>query len=550
MMFNRAFSTQNATISKHSKLLTRINNTHIQNKRSLYLTTTNRFNYLNQNKNLSTTGIKTLPYFEQKKYLNLFSKNSNPNNIPNPPPPPPPQPQEDPKAKKPKSNILRNVLVATILALTALLVLQPYNPFPSIVSKELRQALWAERKHDYLKALTHYINALSNFEQGEHKVNKLSDEYTGIELKIMEMYLNLQMHKEASLVLLELCYRYYNYLNDSLRNDKKVNFETISRLYCRDLRTVIKFIDIQLQNQNTGMDINSTIKLLEAHLKLAESEVFMKDMEIPTNLLKDALQSQVAATEGSENNMKMTPKFVNMITDENLSMDSKGFLFIDLNSNRKSFIFEPMKDEIFIAKDLLDTLYLQKNDFNKAIVNKRTTLAMMSAANCEPGMLMMTQANLGTVYYMRLQQLREDYKFFKEHPDKFKEVLIDQENFDDKYNMFMSNMEQNINILIENTKECYNGILLFSNDNKKKLKYNLKDNYIDTKIGETISLCKYGMAVLNMNIYKEDSDANVDLHYCKRLLNDAKVLASDIGFIDILKQIDIESELVDNLLSN
>ncbi|XBW37234.1 hypothetical protein QEN19_002817 [Hanseniaspora menglaensis] len=485
----------------------------------------------------------------QRRYLNLFSETSKSNEV-NMPPPQQQGKQEDGTEKTSKSKVLRNVLLILALALTILVVLQPHNPFPSVVSKELRKGLWAERKHDYLKALTHYINALANYEQGEHKVNKLSDEYTGIELKIMEMYLNLNMYKEASMVLLELCYRYYNYLNDVTRNDQKVNFNTISRLYCRDLRAIIKFVDIQMQYENTGMSIDSIIKLLEGHLKLAESEVFTKDMEIPTNLLNDALKLQAVAVKEGDKGYKVIPRFENMITDDVLNTDSKGFLTIDLNSNRKSFIFEPFKDEIFIAKDLLDTLYLQKNDFGKAIVNKRTTLVMMASANCEPGMLMMTQANLGTVYYMRLQQLREEYNFFKANPNKFKEVLIDSNNFEEQYEKFLNNLEKNINIMIENTKECYNGIISISNDTKKKLKYNLKDNYIDSKIGEAISLSKYGMAVLNMNIFKEDLQSNVDLHYCKRLLNDSKALAAEIGFNDILKQIDVETKLVDNLLNN
>lgn len=541
-MLHRAFIVKEGIALKNVGLLKSIQKTSSHNNVSIALFATSTFKQANSNKRFPLQN-KLGPYVWQKRYLNLFNESNKSRNIPQPN-------SQDAKGKLPKSKVLRNVLFTTFIILGVLLILKPYNPFPSVVSKELRKGLWAERKHDYLKALTHYINALNNFEQGEHKVNKLSDEYTGIELKIMEMYLNLHMYKESSMVLLELCYRYYNFLNEAISKDQKVNFNTISRLYCRDLRTIIKFIDIQLQHQHAGMNISSFVRLLEAHLKLAEREVFMKDMTIPSSLLKEAIQQQAITKEGSTENLKIIPAFVNMVNDENLNMDSKGFLTIDLNSNRKSFIFEPFKDEIFIAKDLLDTLYLQQNDFKKAIVNKRTTLIMMAAANCEPGMLMMTQANLGTVYYMRLQQLREEYRFFKEQPAKFKEVLQDQDQFDEEYKHFMKNLEENISILVNNTKECYNGILGFSNDNKKKLKYNLKDNYIDTKIGESISLSKYGLAVLNMNIYKEDANSDVDLHYCKRLLNDSKNLASDIGFNDILPQIDIERELVDGLLSS
>ena len=239
-----------------------------------------------------------------------------------------------------------------------------------------------------------------------------------------------------------------------------------------------------------------------------------------------------------------------MITDDHLSTDDNGFLNINLNNHRTSFVFEPFKDELFVAKDLLDALYYQKNDFNKAIGNKRMTLSMMVAANSEPGMLMMTQANLGTTYYMRLQQLREEYKYFKENPDKFKEIFLTEENLEDKTKLFMDHLEKNMKVLVENVKTCYNGVLNFTNDTKKKIKYNIKDNYIDSKIAESIVLSKYGLAVLNMNIYEHEENSQVDLQSCKRLLMDAKNLSKELGNADLLLPIETEMKNLEELDNN
>ncbi|KAL6949526.1 hypothetical protein ACO0OE_001619 [Hanseniaspora uvarum] len=498
-------------------------------------------NHLLRNKGFNQQNKKFINIINNKRLLNQFTNASNngANNAT--------QPLNENTSNEhgKKSTVLRNVLMIVILGLTALIVIQPYNPFPSPVAKELRKALWAERKQDYLKSIGHYINALSIYDQGEIKSNKLSDEYTGIELKIMEMYLQLNMYKEASMVLLELSYRYYNYLNDAILENKKVNYSLLSKLYCRDLRCVIKFVDIQFQHQNVGMNPDSLIRLLQAHLRLADSEVFAKDMTIARELIEESLKNKQNPLE-----FPIYPSFENMIIDENLSTDKNGFLNINLNNHATSFVFEPFKDELFVAKDLLDALYFQKNDFNKAINNKRMTLTMMAAANSEPGMLMMTQANLGTTYYMRLQQLREEYKYFKENPDKLKEIFLSQDNYDNNSKLFMDHLEQNMDALVENVKTCYNGVLNFTNDTKKKIKYNIKDNYIDSKIAESIVLSKYGLAVLNMNIYEFEENSQVDLQYCKRLLMDAKNLSNELGNADLLTPITTEMKILEELNNN
>lgn len=70
---------------------------------------------------------------------------------------------------------------------------QPWNPYSTDVSKELRKGLWEERdgKDDYLNALKHYQLALKQ-SQAEG-MDQLSLKYTGIVLKIAEMYEHLNM---------------------------------------------------------------------------------------------------------------------------------------------------------------------------------------------------------------------------------------------------------------------------------------------------------------------------------------------------------------------
>lgn len=71
---------------------------------------------------------------------------------------------------------------------------QPWNPYSNEVSKELRKGLWEERdgKEDYLNALKYYQNAIKIAREDE-KMDQLSLKYTGMILKIAEMYQNLNM---------------------------------------------------------------------------------------------------------------------------------------------------------------------------------------------------------------------------------------------------------------------------------------------------------------------------------------------------------------------
>ena len=114
----------------------------------------------------------------------------------------------------------------------------------------------------------------------------------------------------------------------------------------------------------------------------------------------------------------------------------------------------------------------------------------------------------------------------------------------------MEHLEKNMKVLVENVKTCYNGVLNFTNDTKKKIKYNIKDNYIDSKIAESIVLSKYGLAVLNMNIYEHEENSQVDLQSCKRLLMDAKNLSKELGNADLLLPIETEMKILEELDNN
>lgn len=100
--------------------------------------------------------------------------------------------------RKRQSDILGKIVRYGALTLVGgsllMYVWQPWNPYSKEVSKELRKGLWEERdsKEDYLQALQHYITAMQ-VAKDEEGMDQLSLQYTGIVLKVAEMYQNLKM---------------------------------------------------------------------------------------------------------------------------------------------------------------------------------------------------------------------------------------------------------------------------------------------------------------------------------------------------------------------
>lgn len=100
--------------------------------------------------------------------------------------------QENTKKTKINDRIGKYLQIGVLTLVSGSLLMyywQPWNPYSTAVSKDLRKGLWEERDgtNDYLKALKHYQDALQTI-RTEGIVPQLSLKYTGIVLKLGEMY--------------------------------------------------------------------------------------------------------------------------------------------------------------------------------------------------------------------------------------------------------------------------------------------------------------------------------------------------------------------------
>lgn len=98
---------------------------------------------------------------------------------------------------------------------------QPWNPYSNEVSKELRKGLWEERdgNEDYLNALKYYLKAMKVAKENEH-MDQLSMQYTGIVLKVAEMYQNLKMTDNLTATYYNLStFIFENLIHGTIKDD-------------------------------------------------------------------------------------------------------------------------------------------------------------------------------------------------------------------------------------------------------------------------------------------------------------------------------------------
>ncbi|OWB75110.1 hypothetical protein B5S31_g4965 [[Candida] boidinii] len=105
--------------------------------------------------------------------------------------------QEEIKRKGTKfGKYLQYSVLGLIGVFSLLAIFQPWHSYSDDTAKSLRKGLWAEsdKENDYMKALQNYQEALKQCK--EEGMNQLDPRYTGIVLKIGEMYEKLQMYDE------------------------------------------------------------------------------------------------------------------------------------------------------------------------------------------------------------------------------------------------------------------------------------------------------------------------------------------------------------------
>ncbi|CAI5137738.1 ANL_HP_G0117790.mRNA.1.CDS.1 [Saccharomyces cerevisiae] len=169
--------------------------------------------------------------------------------------------------------------IVSFIAFNIWWVYWPHHTFPKPVAKILRKGLHSEIKKEganYQKSLEYYLEALE--ECKAENVDLLSDEYTGIEIKIGEMYEKLHMYNDATALYGDMLKKFYNELSKTTDKSTKRKFFLLKR----DLQILVRFNEI-----NKDSETNATLLIM--HLLLAQREFLENSPEFKNVLSKSEL---------------------------------------------------------------------------------------------------------------------------------------------------------------------------------------------------------------------------------------------------------------------
>lgn len=398
--------------------------------------------------------------------------------------------------------------------------------YDSIVSQHLKDGVWNESNrgnYNYSEALKYYLKALDEMPS---QVDKLSDSYTRIELKVAEMLEKLNMFERSKDVYNEILTRFYTRLNDreeSSRNGMTVNER--AELIRKDLRILIKSLEL-------NQDIDLGKKTLLAHLLLTQEEVLVKSPELKEFFDKKEERTKNLINKGQSMQLEEFPTFVN---EENIILDEsndKGVMILNMEKNSSGW--EPFKEELFVARDLYTAYCLSSKDVTSALSCKMTTVEWMVMADMPPGQILLAQANLGSLFYLQAEKLEADIDQInlktQENPDLLK---------DEKIIKVLRILNKNKRNCLKMTERCYDSIINFFHTNQR-LRYHMKDQ-LDSSIPQSIALSTYGKAIMLLH------DGLIPK--AEGLLRDSMSLAKEADFKELIGEAQRELQRLGSLKS-
>ncbi|KAF3992150.1 hypothetical protein FT663_01285 [Candidozyma haemuli var. vulneris] len=384
----------------------------------------------------------------------------------------------------------------------------PKHTFPKSVAKILRKGLWAESNKgnaDWSLALKYYIEALQECDSLD--MDTLSDEYTGIQLKIAEMYERLGMNEDASLLLTELNTYYVSVLTAPPGSDlaKKVkNKAHRGRLIQRSLRTALKacqFMDGSPGFAKAFLITNLIIANDEAKSKMAGDLI-------------------AAATEGKEEFKELQGKTLN-------------------ESNPDAFF--PFAEEYFGVCDLLAVISIQLNDIETGLWARMLMTEDMIQANMSQDRIMLSQCNVASMLYMLMEKREGELLIHQRHVIERSDVLDKDElskkdirQLRSQATKYMTNEEKQVNDVILESIKRLQSLVISTYDTIvtawKKMPAELKNDSMD----QTAAIATYGLGVVHLHLgtYRE----------AERYLREARVRSKNCSYDVLLSEIEREME--------
>lgn len=369
----------------------------------------------------------------------------------------------------------------------------PHHTFTSSVAKVLRKGLWAESDrggHDYQKALEHYIEALELAQQ--EQLDPLSDEYTGIQLKIGQMYEQLSMSSDALMVYSEIAAAYLL----ALTTPGAVSVKERPHLIQKDLRVVLKSVQLN------PTDAHMCKMLLMTHLLVAQEEVAKRSASVAKLIAMDSPKNNATSFIPNEDPELLAPKPQ-----------------VKVQLNREAW--EPFRDELFNARELFTAICITTGDISTAARTATATTEWMINAECSPSEIMKSQTNLGSIMFLNAEAFADGVA----RSQRAGKNSDSEKDFNEKAR------KKSLELAVK----CYESVLEFS----KQLPTSLRRA---EGMEESIALATYGLGVVRLH--------NGDLITARNLLREARVRAKGAGFTDLVNNAEEELKKVRGYMDN
>lgn len=429
----------------------------------------------------------------------------------------------------------------------------PKHTFPLPVASILRKGLWAESdkgEKDYQLALKHYLEALEECKKLE--MDPLCDEYTGIQLKIGEMFERLGHQTDAGFVYNEIATLYLAVLKApplSAQGRRIRSIDHRAHLIQRDLRIALKLVELNRQDPLLSKAI------LITHLMIAQDEVNRK-LGVQEGSLgaidAEAITQEIRGAQNFPQTVKIEAKDVK--NDEKAKNEDEDVVLV-IAANPEAW--EPFSEEFFNAMDLLSAICISVGDINAASNIRISMTSKMLIAGVAPDKLLLSQCNTASLLYFQAEQMQAqeqalrrkfaetagvDYARVKAIHDPLQPISIPgNEASEIKAKIAESVLESdrksheqvvaNKDRLIEMVITTYESVIAAS----KRLPQEAKDN---ATIGETVALATYGLGVVNLHLSQYDK--------AERLLREARVRSKSCGYDALIDEIERELEKLFN----
>ena len=425
------------------------------------------------------------------------------------PPPPPTTPQSGP-AKSNRGLMYSFIGISMVSLMLWYKSKSKKQKIPILAQNIWKEAIWQESDRmdfNYNKSLRRYIETLDACDR--FHMDPLSDDYTRIELKIAEMYEKLNMLDEAQSIYQELLSRFFEALNVPGKIDESERGEVLRK----DLRILIKSLEI-------NKDIESGKKRLLQHLLLAQEEILSKSPELKEFFEKRKKKLSMI----KDINRDPNDDFKTYVSEENIKFDDQGYMILDLDKN--SSAWEPFKEEFFTARDLYTAYCLSSKDIAAALSCKITSVEWMVMADMPPGQILLSQANLGSLFYLQAEKLEADLNQLEQKRKKEPGQELDT----GAYIKALRFVRKNRDLCLERAHKCYDSVISFAKRNRK-IRFHVKDQ-LDPSVAQSIALSTYGMGVLSLH--------EGVLAKAEKLFKDSITMAKETDFNELLAEAEKE----------